>query len=166
MRCLISGSGRSPGGGISNPFQYSFLENSMDRGVWQTRVHGVAKSRTRLSYLACTHTYTSKQSVDTGFFSQVLNKLCSKIFITFCIHIRRRQWHPTPVLLPGKSHGQGSLVGYSPWVAKSQTRLSDFTFTLRFHALEKETATHSSVLAWRIPGTGKPCLGSYRFRHD
>ena len=41
----------------------------------------------------------------------------------------RRQWHPTPVLLPGKSHGQRSLVGCSPWVAKSWTRLSDFTFT-------------------------------------
>ena len=39
-------------------------------------------------------------------------------------------------------------------VAKSQTRLSDFTFTFQFHALEKEMATHSSVLAWRIPGTG------------
>ena len=46
-------------------------------------------------------------------------------------------------------------------VAKSQTRLSDFTFTFHFHALEKEMATHSSVLAWRIPGTGSlvgPCL--------
>ena len=41
-------------------------------------------------------------------------------------------------------------------VAKSQTRLSDFTFTLHFHALEKEMATHSSVFAWRIPGTGEP----------
>ena len=39
-------------------------------------------------------------------------------------------------------------------IAKSQTRLSDFTFTFHFHALEKEMATHSSVLAWRIPGTG------------
>ena len=42
------------------------------------------------------------------------------------------------------------------WVAKSQTRLGDFTFTFHFHALEKEMATHSSVLAWRIPGTGEP----------
>ena len=42
------------------------------------------------------------------------------------------------------------------WVAKSQTRLSDFAFTFHFHALEKEMATHSSVLAWRIPGTGEP----------
>ena len=41
-------------------------------------------------------------------------------------------------------------------VAKSRTRLSDFTFTFHFHVLEKEMATHSSVLAWRIPGTGKP----------
>ena len=41
-------------------------------------------------------------------------------------------------------------------VAKIQTRLSDFTFTFHFHALEKEMATHSSVLAWRIPGTGEP----------
>ena len=41
-------------------------------------------------------------------------------------------------------------------VMKSQTRLSDFTFTFHFHALEKEMATHSSVLAWRIPGTGEP----------
>ena len=41
-------------------------------------------------------------------------------------------------------------------VAKSRTRLSDFTFTVHFHALEKEMATHSSILAWRIPGTGEP----------
>ena len=55
-------------------------------------------------------------------------------------------------------------------VAKSQTRLSDFTFTFHSHALEKEMATHSSVLAWRIPGTGEPgglpSMGSHRVRHD
>ena len=55
-------------------------------------------------------------------------------------------------------------------VAKSQTRLSDFTFTFHFHALEKEMATHSSVLAWRILGTGKPgglpSMGSHRVGHD
>ena len=55
-------------------------------------------------------------------------------------------------------------------VAKSQTRLSDFTFTSHFHALEKEMATHSSVLAWRIPGTGEPgglpSTGSHRVGHD
>ena len=42
------------------------------------------------------------------------------------------------------------------WWAKSRTQLSDFTFTFHFHALEEEMASHSSVLAWRIPGTGEP----------
>ena len=55
-------------------------------------------------------------------------------------------------------------------VAKSQTRLSDFTFIFYFHALEKEMATHSSVLAWRIPGTGEPgglpSMGSHRVGHN
>ena len=130
----------------------------------------------------------------------------------------RRQWHPTPVLLPRKSHGQRSLVGCSPWgheesdtterlhfhfslscigegngnplqcsclknprdggacwaavygVAQRRTRLSAFTFTFHFHALEKETATNSSVLAWRIPGTREPgslpSMGSHRVGHD
>ena len=149
---------------------------------------------------------------------------------------RRRKWQPTPVFLAGKSHGQRSLAGYSPWgckeldttyrlnndnnkyikdnqqepivqhrefylvlcsdlytpsstlawripwtergawqaavhgVAKSQTRLSDFTFTFHLHALEKEMATHSSVLVWRIPGTGEPggllSMVLHRVRHD
>ena len=55
-------------------------------------------------------------------------------------------------------------------VAKSWTWLSDFTFTFHFHALEKEMATHSNVLAWRIPGTGEPgglpSMGSHRVGHD
>ena len=55
-------------------------------------------------------------------------------------------------------------------IAEGQTRLSDFTFTFHFHALEKEMATHSSVLAWRIPGTrehgGLPSMGLPRVRHD
>ena len=127
-------------------------------------------------------------------------------------------WHPTPVLLPGKSHGRKSLVGCSSWgrseldtterlhfhfslsyigegngnplqysclenpmdggawwatvhgVTKSRTQLSDFTFTFHFHALEKEMATHSSVLAWRIPGTWEPggllSMGSHRVERD
>ena len=78
--------------------------------------------------------------------------------------LRRRQWHPIPVLLPGKSHGQRSLVGFSPWGH------SDMTELLHFHALEKEMAAHSSVLAWRIPGTGEPGglppMESHRVRHD
>ena len=83
------------GEGNGNPLQYSCLENPMDRGAWWAAVHGVAKSR---------------------------------------------------------------------------TRLSDFTFTFHFHAVEKEMATHSCILAWRIPGTGEPVglpsVGSHRVRHD
>ena len=80
--------------------------------------------------------------------------------------IWRRQWQPTPVLLPGKSHGRRSLVGCSPWGCKE----SDTTEQLHFHSLEKEMATHSSVLAWRIPGMGEPgglpSMGSHRVGHD
>ena len=86
---------RSPGGGNDNPLQYLCLEDPMDRGAWWAAVHGVAKSR---------------------------------------------------------------------------TRLSDFTFNLHFHALEKEMATHSIVLALRIPGIGEPgglpSMGLHRVGHD
>ena len=74
----------------------------------------------------------------------------------------------TPVLLPGKSHGRWSLVAAVHGVARNQTWLSDFTF--HFHALEKEMATHSSILAWRIPGMGESggllSMGLHRVGHD
>ena len=87
------------------------------------------------------------------------------------IHIQkgRRQWQPTPVVLL-----ENPMDGGAPWAAvhevtKSQTRLNNFPFTFHFHALEKEMATHSSVLAWRVPGTGEPggltSMGSHRVRH-
>ena len=84
-----------------------------------------------------------------------------------------------------KGEGDGTLLQHSclenpmdggAWkaavygVAEGQTQLSDFTFTFHFHALEKEMATHSSVLAWRIPGTEEPgrlpSMGSHRVGHD
>ena len=70
---------------------------------------------------------------------------------------------------------ESSMDGGAWWAAvhgvtKSRTRLSNFPFTFHFHALEKEMATHSSVLAWRIPGTGEPggllSMGSHRVGHD
>ena len=89
------------------------------------------------------------------------------------------------VLGPPGGEGNGTPLQYSclenpmdggAWeaavhgVAKSRTRLHDFTFTFHFHALEKEMATHSSVLAWRIPGMGEPggllSMGSHRVGHD
>ena len=66
--------------------------------------------------------------------------------------------------------GGGAWKAAVHGVAEGRTRLSDFTFTFHFHALEKEMATHSSVLAWRIPGTGEPggllSVGLHRVGHD
>ena len=66
--------------------------------------------------------------------------------------------------------GGGAWKAEVHGVTEGQTRLSDFTFTFHFYALEKEMATHSSVLAWRIPGTaepaGLPSMESHRARHD
>ena len=66
----------------------------------------------------------------------------------------RRQWQPTPVLLPGKSHGWWSLVVCSPWGGDKSGMTEQLHF--HFHALEKEMATHFSVLTWRIPRTTEP----------
>ena len=69
---------------------------------------------------------------------------------------------------PGKSHGRRTLLGCSPW--GPYECLSGFTFTFHFHALEKEMATHTSILAWKIPWTEDPgrlqSMGSQRVRHD
>ena len=80
----------------------------------------------------------------------------------------RRQWHPTPVLLPGKSHGRRRMVGCSPWGHEE----SDTTEWLHFdfHVLEKEMATHSSILAWEISWTEETgrlqSMGSWRVGHN
>ena len=66
----------------------------------------------------------------------------------------RRQWHPLQYSCLENPRDRGAWWAAVHWVAKSRTRLSDFTFIFHFHALEKEMATHFSVLAWRIPGTG------------
>ena len=80
----------------------------------------------------------------------------------------------------GDGAHSSALAWRTPWTegpgglqsmeSLSQTRLSDFTFTLHFHALEKEMTTHFSVLAWRIPGTGEPggrlSIGSHRVGHN
>ena len=94
----------------------------------------------------------------------------------------RRKWQLIPAFSPRKSHRPlqysylGNPTGRGAWwatvhgVVKSWARLSDFTFTFHFHALEKEMATHSSVLAWRIPGMGEPgglpSMASHRVGHD
>ena len=88
------------------------------------------------------------------------------LFWLYWVFIWRSQWHPAPVLLPGESHGWRSLVGCDPWGRYE----SGTTERLHFPALGKEMAIHSSVLAWRIPGTGEPgglrSMGSHRVGHD
>ena len=127
------------GEGNGNPVQYSCLENPRDGSLVGHCLWGHTESDTTDMTQQQQQHYVKSPPIRTMW---------------------RRQWHPTPVLLPGKSHGQRSLVVHGVAVVhgltKSQTQLSDFTFTFHFHALEKEMATHSSILAWRIPGTGEP----------
>ena len=82
----------------------------------------------------------------------------------------RRKWQPTPGSCLENPRDGGAWWAAVHRVTKSWTRLSDFTFAFHFHALEKEMAIHSSILAWRIPGMGEPgglpSLGSHRVGHD
>ena len=111
---------------------------------------------------------------------------CSGNKIPQALPIPQRELQPTPQSgkkKPDSCLDSGSTLAWKiPWteepgrlqavhgVARSQTRLSDFTFTLHCHALEKDMATHTSVLAWRIPGTGEPggllSMGWHRVGHD
>ena len=92
--------------------------------------------------------------------------------VCVCVCVRAREGNGTPLQY---SCLENPVYGGAWWVAvlgiaKSRTRLNDFTFTFHSHALEKEMATHSSVLAWRIPGTaepgGLPSMGSHTVGHD
>ena len=101
-------------------------EESQGREAWWAAVSGVAQSRTRLKRCSSSSRYCFGEDNGTPLqYSCLENPMDGGAWWTAV-------------------HG----------VAKSQTRLSDFTFTFHFHALEKEMATHSSVLAWSIPGTG------------
>ena len=96
---------------------------------------------------------------------------CDDHFMTLC-QIMMLEGNGTPLqnsCLENPMDG-GAWKAAVRGVAEGRTRLSDFTFTFHFHALEKEMATHSSVLAWRIPEMGMPgglpSMGSHRVRHD
>ena len=111
-----------------------------------------------------------------------MEKFCSLI-AAWCPPVPHSPDSQSVIPVPGE--GNGTPLQYSclenpmdggAWkaavrgVAEGRTRLSNFTFTFHFHALEKEMATHSSVLPWRIPGTGEPgglpSMGSHRVGHD
>ena len=134
----IPGLGRTRGEGRGNPLLYSCLKSPIDRGAWCAAVHGVAKSRIRLSDFTFTYHF------------QALEK-------EMATHSSVPAWKIPWTEEPGRLQSMES---------QSPTGLSDFTFTFHFHALQKEMATHSSVPAWRIPGTKEPdgllSMGSHR----
>ena len=133
----------------------------MDREAWLGAVHGATKSQIELS----TRTYEAVKELSWSLLG--------------CVHMLfAPMWNASDT-------GNGSPLQHSclenpmdggAWwaavhgVAEGQTRLSNSTFAFHFHALDKEMATHSSVLAWRIPGTGEPgglpSMGSHRVRHN
>ena len=88
----------------------------------------------------------------TSFFKAKANEVLLSIRGTMW----RRQWHPLQCSCLENPMDRGAWWAAVHGVAKSWAQLSDFTFTFHFHALEKEMSTHSSVLAWKIPGTGEP----------
>ena len=106
------------------------------------------------------------------FCKQSLGKYNHTHLFKFCLWLLFREGNGTPLQY---SCLENPMDGGAWWaavygVAQGRTRLSDFTFTFHFHALEKEMATHSSVLAWRIPGMGEPggppSMGSHKVGHD
>ena len=115
----------------------------MDREAWRAAVPGVTKSRTRLS------DWTE---------------------LNWNSPWGRRRWHPTPVLLPGESHGQRSLVGCSPWGREESDATERLPFHFSLSCIREGKATHSSVLAWRIAGRaepgGLPSMGLHRVGHN
>ena len=159
----------------------------MDRGAWWATAHRVAKSWTWLKWLCI----FDLRGEETCLSHAVRGRAKTRI---------QTSWHQPWVFSTGLhclmtvvyadlawlfGEGNGTPLQYSclenpmdggAWwaavhgVAKSRTRLSDFPLTFHFHALEKEMATHSSVLAWRIPGMGEPgglpSMGLHKVRHD
>ena len=140
--------GRSPGGGHDNPPQYSCLKNPRDREAWQTTVYRVTKNRTQLKWLNI-HT-----CIECLFLRLIICKSAS-FFISYIL-----QKYSSYSCLESPMDG-GAWWAAVHGVARSRTRLSDFAFTFHFHALEKEMGTHSSVLAWRISGTGELVAAFY-----
>ena len=100
----IPGSEGSPGEGNGNPFQYSYLENSMDKGAWRAIVHGVTKSQTQLSNCTCTQTYLSKNKFKF-YFSLLFHNIC------------RLQLHLSPY--PVQHYASGVLVWSLDWTLSS-----------------------------------------------
>ena len=98
------------------------------------------------------------------------SETCCQIYLYLVFTTRKGNGNPLQYYCLESPMDGGAWWAAVHGVEKSWTRLSDFTFTFLFHALEKEMATHSGILAWRIPGTGEPdwllSIGSHRVGHD
>ena len=115
-------------------------------------------------------------STDSPYLCELEFLRCSSAGISYCAYCSVTALYQTRSGPPLQSSCLENPMGGGAWwaavhgVAKSRTRLSDFPFTFHFHALEKEMATHSRVLAWRIPGTeepgGLPPMGLHRVGHN
>ena len=146
----VPGWGRPPGGGHGNPVQYSCLENPMDGGAWRATVTGSQRVRCNWSMSMRVHT-------SDNHYHQLPRWLRGKEY--FCRYRRcrfdpwigkiprRRTWQPTPVFLPGKSHGQRSLMGYGPWGHKLLNTTEQLNNDPHYHSQEEE---HSTTLTWKF----------------
>ena len=141
------------------------LCDPMDHSPPGSSVHGVLQARI-LEWVARPSSSGSSQPRDRTCIS------CTGRWILYpcATGSWRRQWHPLQYSCLENPMDGGAWWAAVHGIAGGGTRLSDFTFTFHFHALEKEMASHSSVLAWRIPGTGEPgglpSMGSHRVGHD
>ena len=155
----------------------------MDGGAWWAAVHGIAEGRTRLSDFTSTfhlHALEKEMATHSSVLAwRILGTAEPGGLPSMGSQSRKRLKRlssssriSTPLqysCLENPMDG-GAWKAAVHGVAEGRTRLSDFTFTFHFHALEKKMATHSRVLAWRIPGTGEPgglqSMGSHRVGHD
>ena len=149
---------------LGTPHSFFHNENFIDRKAWQAAVHGIAEPD-MTEWLSFTY-YKNSLAVNIEHFLK-FSVLCYGIIGAYSCRRRRRF---TAVFVPGESRGQRNLVGCCHRVAQSWTRLKLLCMNACMHALEKQMATHSSILPWRILGMAEPgglsSMGSYRVGHD
>ena len=154
------------GEGNGNQLQCSCLENPRDGEAWWAAVYGVAQKRLSSSSSTPTMGYPGGSVVK----NPPTNAGDSGWILGLGRSPGEGNGNPLQCSCLENPMDRGAWWAIVHGVVRDRTRLSDFTFTSHFHALEKEMATHSSVLAWRIPGTGEPgglpSVGSHRVGHN